>query len=236
MSFVVHKRLATQLALVAATLSMVATALVTATTTHAATGVVATSTSACPTAKVGVPNKNDFSSSASNTTFDAKGDAWDQAAGRDDYSVRLTGSGNCYIGGSVHGTNSITGKDWSDLKACCNGAAFFPARSTSFFNVRADNIAVDDFRLLNAGPSSNYDGNNSYFIGSSYLTDTRDDCFSTAHAALTVNDTLAECYNVISWRNTGNTDDPFPVTLTNNLLYLKPQLSGANNRCPAQMN
>src|SRR3954447_4401408 len=239
MSFVIHKRLATRLALIAATLSMAATALVTATSTHAATGAVATSRSACPSTTVKVPNKNDFRSNASNTTLDATGDAWNQSAGVDDYSVQLNrggGSGNCYIGGKVQGTNSITTKSFSDLKKCCNGAAWQPYTSASFFNVRADNIAVDDFRIMNKGPSSNYDGNNSYYIGSSYLTNTRDDCFSTAHAALTVNDTLAECYSIVSWRHTGNDNPPFPVTLSNDLLYLKPQLSGSESNCPSQMN
>src|SRR3954470_10600201 len=239
MSFVIHKRLATRLALIAATLSMAATALVTATSTHAATGAVATSRSACPSTTVKVPNKNDFRSNASNTTFDATGDAWNQSAGVDDYSVQLNkggGSGNCFIGGKIQGTNSITTKSFSDLKKCCNGAAWQPYTSASFFNVRADNIAVDDFRIMNKGPSSNYDGNNSYYISGGYLTDTRDDCFSTAHAGSTVHDTLAECYTAVSWRNTGASDKPFPVTLTNNLIYLKPQLSGYNSRCPSQMN
>src|SRR3954470_2275420 len=123
MSFVIHKRLATRLALIAATLSMAATALVTATSTHAATGAVATSRSACPSTHVTVPNKNDFRSNASNTTFDATATAWNQSAGVDDYSVQLNasgGSGDCWLGANIQGTNSITGKTWSNLKSCCN--------------------------------------------------------------------------------------------------------------------
>src|SRR3954454_7858756 len=157
-----------------------------------------TSIGSCPSKTATVPNKDDFVTNASSTTFKSTGNSWDQKAGVGDYTVRFNqsgGTGDCYIGGRIQGTNSLTGKDWSDLKSCCNGAGIFAFHDLSVWNVRMDNIAVDDFRLLNQ------DGNNSYYIGGSHLTNTRDDCFSTAHGAVTVTDTLAECYAVVSWRN-----------------------------------
>jgi hypothetical protein len=185
----------------------------------------------CPSTKAAVPNKDDFVTNASNTTFQSSGNSWNQKAGVDDYTVKFnasSGTGDCYIGGKIQGTNAMS-KTWSNLKGCCNGAGVFAYHDLSVWNVRMDNIAVDDFRLLNK------DGNNSYFVGGSHLIDTRDDCFSTGHGALTVNDTLAECYTVVSWRHTGNENTAFPVTFTNDLFYLKPQLSGSEDRCPSQM-
>src|SRR3954453_16801450 len=90
-----------------------ATAAVALATASSAAGGAATSTSACPSNHVTVPNKDDFTSNASNTTFDATSTAWNQKSGVDDYSVKMNsggGSGNCYMGGSITGTNSITSK------------------------------------------------------------------------------------------------------------------------------
>ena len=181
---------------------------------------------ACPARTVAVPAGGDYRSTASGVMFTAAGATLTQKAGVVDYLVKLSGTGDCWTGGTLAGSNP-TSLSWSQRKACCDSGLMTVSGSTSWAGLRADNSATDTFRLLGTGQT--------YLIDAVHITRDHDDCFSTAHDPLTVTDSLAYCYTLVSWRHTGNAGVPFPVTFTGDLFALSPEPVGGQNRCPAQL-
>ena len=202
---------------------------------------------ACPTGnrpvKVngpnGVPNSDDYQTNNSGENFEAGTGANAvhfpvQSNSSQDVQTWLNQTsgtgGNCWYGGIMQGNNlSMT---WSQLKACCNawfwaagqGSGSEPTAGQTWSHVVGDDPDEDAWHLLGVIPA--------YTILDSQVTNVRDECFSTAHDDLTVDNTYCQGWTITSWRNTGGgAGQPFHVTMNGDVFWLKKQLEGAETSC-----
>jgi hypothetical protein len=173
-------------------------------------------------------------SATSAHTYDLTGATITQRAGKRLYAATVAGAaGACVLGpGSttrigVQSANTPSAKWWS-LKQCCDGAGLvLTAGETSVWAARMDNVALDGIRANNEhGP---------VHVHQADLTNIRDDCITTSHDNVTIDDSYLECHTGISWRNVGGngrSGDPFNLSLTNTLIYIKPMAgNGSGGSC-----
>ena len=177
----------------------------------------------------GVPATDDYQTNASATTFEVRSTRFPvQSHTSQDIQTWLNKTsgtgGDCWVGGIMAGSNlSMT---WSQLKACCNAWFWAASKSATWTGVVGNDPDEDAFHLLGVTPA--------YTILDSQISNVRDECFSTAHDNLTVDNTYCSGWTIISWRNTGGGAGlPFHVSLSGDVFWLKAQLEGAETACPA---
>jgi hypothetical protein len=171
--------------------------------------------------------------SAEARTYDLSAMSVTQSAGKKVSAISIAGAAACVLGpGStsrigVQSANDPSARWWS-LKQCCDGSGLLlTAAESSVWGPRMDNVALDGIRAANGqGPAH---------IHEAYLTNIRDDCVTTSHDNITIDDSYLECHTGISWRNvggTGHTGTPFDLSLTNTLIYIKPMAgNGSGGTC-----